>query len=69
MIEHTQEAMPGTIEVVRPVAPGEGIVRADEDMAPGSAAVRAGAPLRAQDIAMLAALRHRRARGPRPSRG
>jgi molybdopterin molybdotransferase len=56
MIEYTQEAMQGTIEVVRPVAPGEGIVRADEDIAPGQAAVRAGAPLRAQDVAMLAAL-------------
>jgi molybdopterin molybdotransferase len=56
MIEHTQEAMAGTIEVVRPVAPGEGIVRADEDVAPGKVAVPAGAPLRAQDIAMLAAL-------------
>jgi molybdopterin molybdotransferase len=56
MIEYTQEAMAGTIEVVRPVAPGEGLVRADEDMAPGQTAVRAGAPLRAQDIAMLAAL-------------
>jgi molybdopterin molybdotransferase len=56
MIEYTQEAMAGTIEVVRPVAPGEGIVRADEDMAPGEAAVPAGAPLRAQDVAMLAAL-------------
>src|SRR5580704_13683988 len=28
MIEYTAEAMPGTIEVVRPVAPGEGVVRA-----------------------------------------
>ena len=26
MIEYTAEAMPGTIEVVRPVAPGEGVV-------------------------------------------
>ena len=42
MIEYTQEAMAGTIEVVRPVAPGEGIVRADEDLAPGQTAVRAG---------------------------
>ena len=25
MVEHTQEAMPGTIEVTRPVAPGEGL--------------------------------------------
>jgi molybdopterin molybdotransferase len=56
MVEHTQEAMPGTIEVVRSVPPGEGIVRADEDMTPGGAAVRAGAPLLAHDIAMLAAL-------------
>src|SRR5499433_1611957 len=31
MIEYTAEVMPGTIEVVRPVAPGEGVVRADED--------------------------------------
>jgi len=56
MVEYTQEAMAGTIEVVRPVAPGEGIVRADEDMAPGRVAVSAGAPLRPQDVAMLAAL-------------
>jgi molybdopterin molybdotransferase len=56
MIEYTQEAMTGTIEVVRPVAPGEGIVRADEDMAPGQVAVAAGRPVRAQDVAMLAAL-------------
>jgi molybdopterin molybdotransferase len=56
MIEYTQEAMAGSIEVVRPVAPGEGIVRADEDIAPGQPAVAGGTPLRAQDIAMLAAL-------------
>jgi molybdopterin molybdotransferase len=55
MIEHTREAMPGTIEVVRPVAPGEGIVRADEDIAAGAAIVAPGKPLRAQEIAMLAA--------------
>jgi molybdopterin molybdotransferase len=56
MIEYTQDAMPGTIEVVRPVAPGEGIVRRDEDIAPGDVAVPGGTPIRAQDIAMLAAL-------------
>src|SRR5215831_1964604 len=55
MIEYTAEAMPGTIEVVRPVAPGEGVVRADEDAAPGAGLVPAGRPLRAQDLAMLAA--------------
>jgi len=55
MIEYTQQVMPGTIEVVRPVAPGEGVVRADEDVAPGAELVPAGRPLRAQDLAMLAA--------------
>ena len=55
MIEYTQQVMPGTIEVVRPVAPGEGVVRADEDAVPGDELVPAGRPLRAQDLAMLAA--------------
>jgi molybdopterin molybdotransferase len=55
MVEYTQEAMAGTVEVVRPVAPGEGVVRADEDAAPGSDLVPAGRPLRAQDLGMLAA--------------
>ena len=55
MVEYTQVVMPGTIEVVRPVAPGEGVVRADEDAAPGAELVPAGRPLRAQDLAMLAA--------------
>jgi len=55
MVEHTQEAMPGTIEVVRPVAPGEGIVRRDEDVAPGAVIAFPGRPLRAHDVAMLAA--------------
>ena len=55
MVEYTAEAMSGTIEVVRPVAPGDGVVRADEDAAPGAAIVPAGRPLRAQDLGMLAA--------------
>jgi molybdopterin molybdotransferase len=55
MVEYTAEAMPGTIEVVRPVAPGDGVVRADEDAVPGADLVPAGRPLRAQDLAMLAA--------------
>ena len=55
MIEYTQQVMSGTIEVVRPAAPGEGIVRADEDAAQGDELVPAGRPLRAQDLAMLAA--------------
>jgi len=55
MVEHTQEAMAGTIEVVRPAAPGEGMVRADEDAPAGAALVPAGRPLRAQDLGLLAA--------------
>ncbi|HEX6695864.1 MAG TPA: gephyrin-like molybdotransferase Glp [Solirubrobacteraceae bacterium] len=55
MVEHTQEAMAGTIEVVRPAAPGDGLVRADEDAAAGSELVPAGRALRAQDLGLLAA--------------
>ena len=54
-IEHTQHATPELLEVLRPVTPGEGMVRADEDAAPGAALIRAGRPLRAQDLGMLAA--------------
>ncbi len=55
MVEYTSETMPGTVEVVRPVAPGDGLVRADEDVAVGAVLVPAGRPLRAQDLGMLAA--------------
>ena len=55
MIEHTAEATSDTVEVVRPVAPGENVVRFDEDVAPGAAIAPRGRPLRAQDVALLAA--------------
>jgi molybdopterin molybdotransferase len=55
MVEHTQTAAPELVEVLRPVAPGDGMVRADEDAAPGAELVPAGRPLRAQDLGMLAA--------------
>ena len=55
MVEHTQQTMPGSVEVVRPVAPGDGVVRADEDLAAGDVLVPAGRPLRAQDLGVLAA--------------
>ena len=55
MVEYTAEVMPGTIEVVRPVAPGEGVVRADEDARPGDEIIARGRPLRPQDLGMLAA--------------
>ena len=55
MIEYTAEVMPGTIEVVRPAAPGDGVVRADEDARPGDEIAGRGRPLRPQDLGMLAA--------------
>ncbi|MEN3298427.1 gephyrin-like molybdotransferase Glp [Pseudonocardia sp.] len=55
MVEFTAETMPGTIEVTRPVAPGAGLVRADEDVAAGADLVPGGRPLRAPDLGLLAA--------------
>lgn len=55
MVEHTQLTTSDVIEVTRPVAAGEGIVRADEDVARGAEIAPAGRPLRAQDLGLLAA--------------
>ena len=55
MVEHTQITTSNMIEVTRPVAVGEGIVRADEDVARGAEIAPAGRPLRAQDLGLLAA--------------
>jgi molybdopterin molybdotransferase len=55
MVEYTAEVMPGTIEVVRPVAPGDGIVRGDEDARENQEIIPNGRVLRPQDLGMLAA--------------
>ncbi len=55
MVEHTQVTTADVIEVTRPVAVGDGIVRADEDVALGTEIAPAGRPLRAQDLGLLAA--------------
>jgi molybdopterin molybdotransferase len=55
MVEYTAETMPGTIEVTRPVAPGVGLVRADEDVATGDPLIPGGRPLRAAELGLLAA--------------
>ncbi|HEX4102377.1 MAG TPA: gephyrin-like molybdotransferase Glp [Pseudonocardiaceae bacterium] len=55
MVEYTNETMPGTVEVLRPVAPGGGVVQADDDVTPGAVLTPAGRPLRAVDLGMLAA--------------
>jgi molybdopterin molybdotransferase len=54
-VEHTQAATPELLEVLRPVTPGEGMVRFDEDAAAGAELAPAGRPLRAHDLGMLAA--------------
>src|ERR671917_1968578 len=54
-VEHTQSATPALLEVLRPVTPGEGMVRADEDAAAGDELATPGRPLRAPDLGMLAA--------------
>ncbi|HEY6423233.1 MAG TPA: gephyrin-like molybdotransferase Glp [Pseudonocardiaceae bacterium] len=55
MVEYTSETMPGTVEVLRPAAPGSGVVRADDDVAAGTVLIPAGRPLRAADLGMLSA--------------
>jgi molybdopterin molybdotransferase len=55
MVEYTQLTTADVIEVTRPVAVGEGIVRADEDVAAGAQIAPAGRPLRPQDLGILAA--------------
>jgi molybdopterin molybdotransferase len=55
MVEYTNETMPGTVEVLRPIAPGGGVVHADDDVTAGTVLTPAGRPLRAFDLGMLAA--------------
>jgi molybdopterin molybdotransferase len=55
MVEYTNETVPGTVEVLRPVAPGGGVVQADDDVRPGAVLAPCGRPLRAVDLGMLAA--------------
>ena len=56
MVEHTQQVDADTIEVVRPVAPGENVVQPGEDVRVGDAILPRGHLLRPQDIGGLAAL-------------
>jgi molybdopterin molybdotransferase len=55
MVEHTTEPMPGHVELMRRVAPGDGVLHAGEEAQPGDVLVRAGRPLRGADLGLLAA--------------
>jgi molybdopterin molybdotransferase len=56
MVEHTQPAQDSTIEVVRPVAPGENVIQVGEDVRRGDVVLPVGHTLRPQDIGGLMAL-------------
>ena len=56
MVEYTQPVDETSIEVLRPVAPGQHVIQAGEDLAAGDALLPAGHQLRAQDLGVLAAL-------------
>ena len=56
MVENTQDVDATTIEVLRPVAPGENVIQVGEDVDTGDHLLSAGHVLRPQDIGGLLAL-------------
>ncbi|MDD3315386.1 MAG: molybdopterin molybdotransferase MoeA [Syntrophaceticus sp.] len=56
MVEYTEAAGEGSIEVLKPAGPGENVLRADEDIKAGDEVFPANHLLRSQDIGYLAAL-------------
>lgn len=56
MVEHTQEVDSATVEVLRPVAPGEHVLQVGEDVNPGDLLLGPGHVLRPQDLGGLLAL-------------
>jgi molybdopterin molybdotransferase len=56
MVEYTSMLDDTTIEITKPAAPGENVLKTGEDMAPGEVLLRKGALLRPQDIGVLASL-------------
>jgi len=56
MVEYSSKLDNTMIEITRPAAPGENVLKAGDDIAPGEVLFRKGAMLRPQDIGVLAAL-------------
>jgi len=56
MVEHTQPWGGDSIEVLRPVAPGDNVVRRADDVRAGQTILPAGHRLRPQDVSALAGL-------------
>lgn len=55
MVEHSSEPMPGHVELLRGVAPGDGVLQPGEEARAGDVLVPAGRPLRAAELGLLAA--------------
>jgi molybdopterin molybdotransferase len=67
MVENTQRVDEATIEVVRPVAPGENVIQVGEDVRTGELILERGRLLRPQDLGGLLALGITRIKAaPRP---
>ena len=56
MLEYSRPAGGAMLELTRPVAPGENLIRKDEDARKGQVLLPAGARLRPQELGLLAAL-------------
>lgn len=56
MVEHTQQARAGEVEVLRAAAPGENVLKVGEDVIEGEEVIPAGARLRPPEIGGLMAL-------------
>ncbi|MDR7434979.1 MAG: molybdopterin molybdotransferase MoeA [Armatimonadota bacterium] len=56
MVEHTEPLDERTIEVKKPIGPGENVIRPGEDFPEGAVAIEKGRKLTPQDIGLLAAL-------------
>src|SRR5207342_3224323 len=54
MVEHTQPAGPGTIEIRRAASPGQFVSYAGSDIARGEALLRSGTVIGSREIGMLA---------------
>lgn len=68
MVELTQTARPGEIEVLKAVAPGENVLQIGDDIRAGAVMLQRGHRLRPQDLGGLAALGHTRVPVRRPPR-
>ncbi|MFA4884955.1 MAG: gephyrin-like molybdotransferase Glp [Desulfotomaculaceae bacterium] len=56
MVEYTEELDSSTIGIIKPVAPGENVVRRGDDIAAGEIALPAGHLIRPQDLGMLSSI-------------